>query len=336
MGMIIVLVTSLITSFAFSNLTHLPRTDMAALAMNSGRVLSSHHRYKPSSRVSVIVDIDGLDHPTADNTHPPKRDRSREILLSSAISPEGNMEKTAEKKTQAEAYAAQTRSVPDDANSGKIEQKKAQAEFQEAQASSIPQTSNDISRPNLQNPPVLTAQTSNNVPESSVQNPPPAPMQETALQMLSEQHQAANASLPSYAAIHNIPPKYFAESAVVRSTPPMQTPVMQTPIHQYQIETAPLPIPVQNAAPKPLLKTRVVRSKPHQLSLGRKVRDAILKYPRLSKSIRLTLRVTSSKDKVTLNGIVASKRERVRIGRLTRQIVKSKKIENRLVVVSRR
>ena len=42
-----------------------------------GRVLSRLHAYQPPARKSVVVDISGMAHPTADNTSMTKRDRSR-------------------------------------------------------------------------------------------------------------------------------------------------------------------------------------------------------------------------------------------------------------------
>ena len=42
-----------------------------------GRVLSRIHAYQPPARKSVMIDITGMAHPTADNTSMTKRDRSQ-------------------------------------------------------------------------------------------------------------------------------------------------------------------------------------------------------------------------------------------------------------------
>ena len=42
----------------------------------SGRALSRMHAYQPPARKSMVVDISGMAHPTADNTRMTKRDRS--------------------------------------------------------------------------------------------------------------------------------------------------------------------------------------------------------------------------------------------------------------------
>ena len=73
MGAIVVLLMSFVTSFVFSGVS---QNATLWLKPQSGRVLSTNHAYEPPLRKSIIVDTEGLEHPTADNTHPTRRDRS--------------------------------------------------------------------------------------------------------------------------------------------------------------------------------------------------------------------------------------------------------------------
>ena len=70
-----------------------------------------------------------------------------------------------------------------------------------------------------------------------------------------------------------------------------------------------------------------------ELSLGRKVQTALMDDKTLSRSAKLTLRVTSVKNKVTLGGIVLDKEEKAYIGTKAGQIAGAGNVDNRLTVL---
>ena len=124
-----------------------------------------------------------------------------------------------------------------------------------------------------------------------------------------------------------IKPATLDEEERSPAPPPAPPPVVgKTPLYQAQIEEAPLP------SPGPAL-FRPVPALKNEVSLGRKVQLAVLADNSLSRSIRLTLRATSAKNKVTLRGIVLDKDEKAAVGSKAEQIAGAGNVDNRLTVL---
>lgn len=230
MGAIIVLIASFVASFTFSGISHV-QTNF--LKLQTGRVLSTNHTYEPPDRKSIMIDIDGMDHLTADNTRPTRRDRSKKVVIS-PIAANVTMEKKKVESTMPLVSAAELQK-------------------------------------------------------------PPAPME-------------------------------------------IKTLNIQEPVRQYQIEEAPLITPSipKKISPPPVLKTKTAAIKRStKSSLGRKVKTAILRNHGVSRSAKLALTVTSGHGKVTLRGVVLSKREKDRIGAIAGKFVNPNKVNNQLIIVKR-
>ena len=230
MGVIIILIASFVASFTFSGISHV-QTNF--LKLQSGRVLSTHHTYEPPARKSIMIDIDGKEHTTADNTQPTRRDRSRKVRIS----------------------------------------------------------------------PV-----------------------------------AANVTIDKMKTENTMPPIPIVELQQPSAPMKAETLNIQNLAHQYQVEEAPLiaaSVP-KNVSPAPVLKARpLVHKHSASLSLGRKVKTAILRNKRVSRSAKLALTVTSGKGKVTLRGVVLSKREKDRIGAIAGKFVNPNKVNNQLIIVKK-
>ena len=64
-------------AFAFSSIVMMPGMKEPLFGLKGGLVQT--YTFAPPERRAVIVDGDGLAHPTADQTHSTKRDRSRRV-----------------------------------------------------------------------------------------------------------------------------------------------------------------------------------------------------------------------------------------------------------------
>ena len=69
------------------------------------------------------------------------------------------------------------------------------------------------------------------------------------------------------------------------------------------------------------------------ISLGRKIKDAILSDPEISQSIKTTIKVFWMDYKLTLRGAVPTESEKWRIGAMARELAGSVYIDNKIVVV---
>ena len=99
MGAIAVIIVSFVALFAYSRFG--PMQDYMLgrdPGFESGRALSRAHIYEPPARKAIMVDTDGLSHPTADNTPAPRRDRSS-LIPQQALAPAPNLE--TENRTEA-------------------------------------------------------------------------------------------------------------------------------------------------------------------------------------------------------------------------------------------
>ena len=113
------------------------------------------------------------------------------------------------------------------------------------------------------------------------------------------------------------------DTAPVLSEPPaipqaQQVPVIiqqSAPLMKGQIETAPLPQSVP------------------ALSIGRHVQNTLLADRSLSRSAQLSLNVTSSRNRVTLRGIVLDKEEKEYIGKMAEQIAGAGNVDNKMTVL---
>ena len=109
---------------------------------------------------------------------------------------------------------------------------------------------------------------------------------------------------------------------VAPSIPP--APLSSAPLYQNQIEVIPSP-------PAPSFESYA----PNLTEAGRNVEKAIQADEELSKAVRLTIKVSSAENRVTLKGLVLDEKTKARVGKKAQEIAgKVSEVENQLIALN--
>ncbi len=120
-----------------------------------------------------------------------------------------------------------------------------------------------------------------------------------------------------------------AETAAMTPPPTIKTEVGR-PLFQMQVEEIPAPPPAPVKPVRPAPKAPAMMP---ELSLGRKVQAVLMADKNLSRSAQLTVRATSSKNRVTLRGIVLDKEEKDYIQKKAEVLAGTGNVDDRLTIL---